>query len=52
MGEPGAAVLEGGMRYDNGDGINGAGAEVGGGVRYRNVRLGLTAEGRGRLRVR
>ncbi|MDE2781691.1 MAG: fibronectin type III domain-containing protein [Gemmatimonadota bacterium] len=46
-----ALVLEGGMRYDNGDGINGAGAEVGGGVRYRNVGLGLTAEGRGRLLI-
>ena len=46
-----AMTIEGGMRYDNGDGINGAGAEVGGGVRYRNVRLGLTAEGRGRLLI-
>ena len=46
-----AMVLEGGMRYDNGDGINGAGAEVGGGLRYRNVRWGLAAEGRGRLLI-
>ncbi|MXX55751.1 MAG: hypothetical protein F4Z44_08190 [Gemmatimonadetes bacterium] len=46
-----AMTIEGGMRYDNGDGINGAGAEVGGGVRYRNVRWGLTAEGRGRLLI-
>ena len=44
-----AVVLEGGMRYDNGDGVNGAGAEVGGGVRYTNSRLGVTAEGRGRF---
>ena len=27
-------VLEGGMRYDNGDGVNGTSAEVGGGLRY------------------
>ena len=44
-----AVVLEGGMRYDNGDGVNGAGAEVGGGLRYTNSRLGVTAEGRGRF---
>ncbi|MCY3705762.1 MAG: fibronectin type III domain-containing protein [Gammaproteobacteria bacterium] len=44
-----AFVLEGGMRYDNGDGMNGAGAEVGGGLRYTNSGLGLTAEGRGRF---
>ena len=44
-----ALVLEGGMRYDNGDGVNGASAEVGGGLRYTNSGLGLTAEGRGRF---
>ncbi len=44
-----ALLLEGGMRYDNGDGVNGAGAEVGGGLRYTNSNLGLTAEGRGRF---
>ena len=44
-----AFVLEGGMRYDNGDGVNGASAEVGGGLRYTNSSLGLTAEGRGRF---
>jgi len=44
-----AFVLEGGMRYDNGDGVNGAGAEVGGGLRYTNSGLGLTADGRGRF---
>ena len=35
-----AFVLEGGMRYDNGDGVNGASAEVGGGLRYTNSGLG------------
>ncbi len=44
-----AFVLEGGMRHDNGDGINGTSAEVGGGLRYTNSGLGLTAEGRGRF---
>ena len=44
-----AVVLEGGMRYDDGDGINGTSAEVGGGLRYTNSGLGLTAEGRGRF---
>ncbi|MCZ0933809.1 MAG: fibronectin type III domain-containing protein [Gemmatimonadetes bacterium] len=44
-----AFVLEGGMRYDNGDAINGTSAEVGGGLRYTNSSLGLTAEGRGRF---
>ena len=44
-----ALLLEGGMRYDNGDGVNGASAEVGGGLRYTNSNLGLTAEGRGRF---
>ena len=44
-----AFMLEGGMRYDNGAGVNGASAEVGGGLRYTNSNLGLTAEGRGRF---
>ena len=44
-----AVLLEGGMRYDNGDGVNGASAEVGGGLRYTNPGLGVTAEGRGRF---
>ena len=43
--------LEGGARYDNGDGVNGVGMELGGGFRYANARLGLTAEGRGRLLI-
>ena len=46
-----AIVLEGGMRYDNGDGVNGTSAEVGGGLRYSNARVGLIAEGRGRLLI-
>ncbi len=46
-----AISLEGGMRYDNGDGVNGASGEVGGGLRYTNVRFGLIAEGRGRLLI-
>ena len=46
-----AVVLEGGMRYDNGDDVNGTSAEVGGGLRYSNARFGLTAEGRGRLLI-
>ena len=46
-----AIVLEGGMRYDNGDGVNGTSGEVGGGLRYTNADLGVTAEGRGRLLV-
>ena len=41
----------GGMRYDNGDGVNGTSAEVGGGLRYSNIRMGLTAAGRGRLLI-
>ncbi|MDE0356362.1 MAG: fibronectin type III domain-containing protein [Gammaproteobacteria bacterium] len=44
-----AVLLEGGMRYDNGDGVTGASAEVGGGLRYTNPGLGVTAEGRGRF---
>ena len=43
--------IEGGARYDNGDGINGMGAELGGGVRYANAGLGLTVEGRGRMLI-
>ena len=46
-----AIVLEGGMRYDNGDGVNGTSGEVGGGLRYSNADVGVTAEGRGRLLV-
>ncbi len=49
FGQEMAVVLEGGMRYDDGDGVNGTSAEVGGGLRYTNPGLGLTAEGRGRF---
>ena len=44
-----ALAIEGGMRYDDGDGVNGASGEVGGGLRYTNSRVGLIAEGRGRF---
>ena len=46
-----AIVLEGGMRYENGDGVNGTSGEVGGGLRYSNAGVGVTAEGRGRLLI-
>ena len=46
-----AVVLEGGGRYDNGAGANGAGAEVGGGLKFSSTRWGLSAEGRGRMLV-
>ena len=46
-----AIVFEGGMRYDNGDGVNGTSAEVGGGLRYSNAGMGLMMEGRGRLLI-
>ena len=46
-----AIMLEGGMRYDNGAGVNGTSGEVGGGLRYTNAGVGVTAEGRGRLVV-
>ena len=38
--------LEVAVRYDGGDGETGGGAEVGGGLRYRNPATGLTADGR------
>ena len=37
-----------GVRHDGGDGDTGAGAELGGGLRYRNSATGWTAEGHGR----
>ena len=46
-----AVVLEGGGRYDNGAGANGAGAEVGGGLKFSSTRWGVSAEGRGRMLV-
>ena len=44
-----SVLLEGGLRYDNGDMANGGGMELGGGVRYVSPRGGFTAEGRGRM---
>ena len=40
--------LEVGLRHDGGDAETGAGIEVGGGVRYANPALGLTAEAKAR----
>ena len=40
-----------GLRHDGGDGETGAGLEVRGGLRYRNVPQGLTIEGYGRRLV-
>ncbi|MCE2398672.1 MAG: fibronectin type III domain-containing protein [Gemmatimonadetes bacterium] len=42
-------MLEGGARFGSGDGTDGVGMEVGGGLRYNNAVAGLTLEGRGRL---
>ncbi|MCY3677728.1 MAG: fibronectin type III domain-containing protein [Gemmatimonadetes bacterium] len=44
-----SALVEGGLRYDDGDGGNGEGAEVGGGLRYASPRSRLIVEGRGRV---
>ncbi|MCY4398542.1 MAG: fibronectin type III domain-containing protein [Gemmatimonadetes bacterium] len=44
-----AVLLEGGLRYDSGDGPTGSGMEFGGGLRYVSPQGGLTLEGRGRL---
>ncbi len=44
-----SVLLEGGLRYDNGDMANGGGMELGGGVRYVSPRGGFTIEGRGRM---
>ena len=41
--------LELGLRHDGGDGITGAGIEIGGGLRYRHPATGLTVEGNGRV---
>ncbi len=40
--------LEIGIRHDGGDGMTGAGAEIGGGLRYADPLSGVTVEGRGR----
>ena len=44
-----SVLLEGGLRYDNGDMANGGGMELGGGLRYVSPRGGFTIEGRGRM---
>ncbi len=44
-----SAVVEGGLRYDDGNAGNGEGAEVGGGLRYVSPRSRLIVEGRGRV---
>lgn len=43
-----AFLLEGGMRYDGGSGAQGAGVEVGSGMRLVNAGLGVRLEARGR----
>ena len=43
--------LEAGMRYDGGDGETGAGAELGGGLRYASHGGGLVIEGKARALV-
>ena len=37
-----------GFRHDTGDGVNGFGLEMGGGLRYRHTGTGLSVEGEGR----
>lgn len=44
-----AALVEGGVRYDDGDGGNGEGGELGGGLRYVSPGARLIVEGRGRV---
>ena len=42
-------LLEGGLRYGDGDGTEGTGMEVGGGLRFVSATQALTVEGHGRL---
>lgn len=42
-------LLEGGARFGDGEGTDGAGMEFGGGLRYSSPATGLTMEGHGRL---
>ena len=42
-------LLEGGARFGDGEGTDGAGMEFGGGLRYSSPTSGLTMEGHGRL---
>ena len=44
-------TLEVGLRHDGGDAETGAGIEVGGGVRYANPALGLTAQAKARTLI-
>ena len=44
-----SVILEGGMRYDDGNAGTGEGAELGGGLRYVSPRSRLIVEGRGRV---
>ena len=44
-------AVEVGVRHDGGEGLEGTGLEVGGGLRYVNQTLGLTVDGRGRALV-
>ena len=43
-------MLEGGMRYDEGDATTGMGTDVGAGFRYMSPTEALTVEGHGRAR--
>lgn len=42
-------MAEGGLRYGDGDGTEGAGMELGGGLRFTSATKALTVEGHGRL---
>ena len=42
-------LVEGGLRYGDGDGTEGAGMEVGGGLRFISATRALTVEGHGRV---
>ena len=44
-------LAEGGLRYGDGDGTEGAGVEVGGGLRFISGTRALTVEGHGRMLV-
>ena len=44
-------TVELGVRHDGGDGIEGTGLEIGGGLRYEDPTRGLTVAGRGRALV-
>ena len=48
-GSEAGVLLEAGMRYDRGDALDGAGMELGGGLRYASPSSAVTVEGRWRL---